>query len=269
MEMTVLLNAIDRSDQTTFAAGYSMQGEPDPARPVSKDLEVIILPIREPHFEIAAGDEHPEAPSFLRDYADIVRCMAPLAALMGGAKIIVQDGGRYQIVPSSLRFAPGQRVGSRLKYWLPYILISTALTPIRPNPSQMQRMANAPVDSFGRPITSLIGIEELLRQIGLYIAHEADRLWPGDNETPKWSDRVWQSLRADQDPSRIVSDLHPIEDTLDAFVEFALAYLRNSHLARLAVMDDCMFHTLEFARIVTGALGREIAEFGDQLWSDR
>lgn len=40
----------------------------------------------------------------------------------------------------------------------------------------------------------------------------------------------------------------------------------GTHLARLSVMDEIMFHTLEFAQIITGALGREIARYGDQCW---
>lgn len=81
----------------------------------------------------------------------------------------------------------------------------------------------------------------------------------------KWCDRVWQSLRADQDANRLVCDLHPIEDILDG----SPSPISGTHLARLSVMDEIMFHTLEFAQIITGALGREIARYGDQSWSDR
>lgn len=266
MEMTMLHNGIEKSEQTTFAFGYSMKGQPDQWHSVTQELDILTLPIREPYFEIMAGDEHPEAPSFMRDYANMVRCMAGSCALMGGAKIVIQDGGKYRAVPSAMRFAPGRRPGSRLTYRQPYILISTALTPFRPTPSQVRKMTGNPVDSTGRPVTNLIGAEEVLRQIGVWAVHEADRIWPGDKNTSTWSDRVWQSLREDQDPSRMTPDVDPNEEILDAFVEFVLVYLRNAALARNAVMDDVPFHTHEFARIATGMFAREIAEHGDQLW---
>lgn len=269
MDMTII-QALEKPEPTTFAFGYWMPGQPDPDSPVPLEPEVLELPIRKPDYEILAGDEHPEAPSFMRDFANMVRCMAGPCELVGGPTVQIPDGkGRRKTVTSDMLFVPVRKPGSSLVFRKPIILISTALTPFRPTPTQNRNMEGGKVaDSAGRPITDLIGAEEVLLQIGVYAIYEANRIWPGDKDTPSWLDRVWQSLREDQDPCRMTTDLDPIEEILDAFVEFALTYLRNAALARNAVMDDVPFHTHEFARIVTGMFAREIAEHGDQLWSE-
>lgn len=269
MDMT-LIQALEKPEPTTFGFGYSMPGQPDPDSPVPQEFEIMELPIRKPDYEIMGGDEHPEAPSFVRDYANMVRCMAGPCTLLGGPRPVMRDGnGRLQAVTSAMLFAPGRRPGSRLLYRQPIIMISTALTPFRPTPTQVRRANGGKVvDGVGRPVTDLFGAEEVLLQIGVWAIHEGNRIWPGDEETPKWSDRIWQSLHEDQDPCRMTPELDPIEEVLDAFVEFAIVYLRNAALARNAVMDDVPFHTHEFARIVTGMFAREITEHGNQLWPE-
>lgn len=109
--------------------------------------------------------------------------------------------------------------------------------------------------------------EEVMRQIGVWTIHMADQLWPGDGDEGSWSDRVWQSLREDQDPTRITTDLHPIEEILDTWVEFALPFLRNSRMVQLAFLEGVTFHTQEFARLLNGSLTAEIMEHADQLWA--
>lgn len=228
------------------------------------------LPIRQPDYEIISGDEHPEAHSFMRDYANMVRCMAGPCELVGGPTVHVPDDkGRRKAVPSALMLLKDRRMGSNLVYRKPVILISTALTPFRPTPTQAGRLnGDKVVDRAGRPITDLIGVEEVLLQIGVWAIYEANRIWPGDEDTPSWLDRVWESLREDEDPCRMTTGLDPDEEVVDAFIEFTLTYLRNAALARNAIMDDVPFHTHEFARIATGMFAREIAERGDQLWPE-
>ncbi|WP_425624882.1 hypothetical protein [Agrobacterium radiobacter] len=270
MDMT-MLQALDATEPTTFAFGYRMQGQPDPDSPVSMEHDVLGLPIRHPDYEILAGEGHPEAPSFMRDYANMVRCMAGPCELVGGPTVQVPDDkGKRKTVPSDLLFVKARRPGSNLVYRKPVILISTTLTPSRPTPTQARRANGGKVvDSAGLPVTDLIGAEEVLLQIGVWAIYEANRIWPGDDETPSWLDRVWQSLHEDQDPSRMTPGLDRDEEVVDAFIEFALTYLRNAALARNAVMDDIPFHTQEFARIVTGNFAREVAEYGEQLWPER
>ncbi|RVH69143.1 hypothetical protein CN198_13830 [Sinorhizobium meliloti] len=264
--MQTLLNQIDSSN--TFPAfAYWMNGMGSSNDPVSTETEVITLPIKQPDFEIVAGDEHPEAPSFVRDYANMVRTMAPACQLLAGARIILEDQDGLYASPSWLGFGRGKRAGSNLAYSIPHILISTELTPRRPSATLLRRQVDPTVDEYGRKITALIGEEELLRQIAVWVIHEADRLWPGDGEEGSWSHRVWESIRADQDPSRLNEQLSPMDYILDAFVEFALAYLRNSRFQLFAHMDGVMYHTQEFARICAGELAAEIMEHGDQLWS--
>lgn len=263
MDMT-LIQAPKHLKQKTFAFGYLLPGQPAPDNPTPMDFEIVELPITKPDFEIRSGDEHPEAASSMRHFAEIVRCMASPCVLIGGPKPFIRDGGKLAAVTSDLIYVPVRRSGSNLLNRQPYILISTALTPFRPTPSQVRRMNGSRVtDSAGLPVSDLIGVEELLLQVGVWAAHEANRIWPD------WLDRVWQSLRDDADPSRIVAGLEPIEEVLDAFVEFAITFLRNAALARSAVSDDVPFHTHEFARIVTGMFAREIMEHGDHLWEVR
>ncbi len=268
VDMTILANGLEKTEMLDGFA-YSMKGEPDPARPVSSVLDITALPMREPDFEIIAGDEHPEAPSFMRDFADCVRTMAPPCQLPGGPRIILENEYGPYVSPSRMRIAKGRRPGSRFTFNIPHILVSTELTPRRPSQSALRRQVDPTVDEYGRKITQLFGEEEVFRQIAVWIIHEADRIWPGDEETGSWSVRVWESLRADQDPSRLNPDLQPVEEILDAFVEFAVTYMRHSHLKRFPFMEDVMFHTVEFARICSGELGREIMEHGDQLWTGK
>lgn len=263
-----MIKPLEKSATTTSAFGYWMPGQHAPDSPVPQEFEIMQLPIRKPDYEIMAGDEHPEARSFMRDFANMVSCMAGPCSLLGGPRPVMRDdNGNLLAVTSAMLFAPGRRPGSHLVYRQPLIMISTALTPFRLTPTQVRRANGGKVvDGAGRPVTDLIGAEEVLLQIGVWAIHEANRIWPGDRNTSRWLDRVWQSLREDQDPCRMTPDLEPIEEVLDAFVEFAVTYLRNAALARNAVMDDVPFHTHEFARIATGMFAREIAEHCDQLW---
>lgn len=265
--METLLNQIDNKNEFT-AFAYHMKGQPTLDLPVSMELDIITLPMREPHFMIISGNEHPEAVAAIRDWAHWVRTMAPPCHLVAGARIIVSDQDGTRNEPSMTRFSPSHRAGSSYTFATPYILISTELTPRRPSQSALRKQDDPTVDEYGRKITPLIGDEEVLRQIGVWSVHMADQLWPDEGEG-SWSDRVWQSLRTDQDPSRVRADLHPIEEVLDAFVEFASCYLRNSHFQRLADMEACMFHTQEFARICSGELGAEIMERSDHLWTGK
>lgn len=259
-----LIQAPKYLKQKTFAFGYSLPGQPYPDNPAPMDFEIIELPITKPDFEIRSGAEHPDAAASMRHYAEIVRCMASPCALIGGPKPFMLDGGKLTAVTSDLIYVPIRRPGSNLLNRQPNILISTALAPFRPTPSQVRKMNGSRVtDSAGLPVTDLIGVEELLLQVGVWAVHEANRIWPD------WLDRVWQSLRGDVDPSRITPGQEKIEDVLDAFVEFAITFLRNAALARSAVSDDVPFHTHEFARIVTGMFAREIMEHGDHLWENR
>jgi len=269
MEMTMLTNGLEVAEQQMDSFAYFMRGQPDPARQVPMECEIVQLPKLMPRFHVLPGDAHPEAPSFVRDYAEIVRSMAPPCELIAGPKVMVHKSGKaFKSKPSHLHFAKGKRPGSNYVFRKPQILISTTLTPKRP-PQECMPSSGIPVDAFGREITNLIGREQVLLQVINWIMVEADRIWPGDDELPKWTVRVWQSLREDQDVSMLEAEL-PIEEQIsNAFVTFALGYLQNSHFGRFAVMKDIAFHTREFARVVTGILGREIAEHGDQLWDDR
>lgn len=262
--MDMLLNQLTREEPV--AVGYFVGGQPDPMRPVPNEIEFRVLPIMESEYHILGGDEHPEAPAFLRDYAEIVRTMARPCSLRAGAKIMVREGNVYKPKPSWLYYKREQLHGSRYVHRSPYILVDTSLTPTRP-PQSCMPSSGRPADAHQRPITNLIGEEEVLRQVAAWNIHEADRIWPGDGDTLKWSDRMYQSMHEDQDVSRIdTAGLSPIEQIMDAFVQFAIVFLRNAALGRLAALDDVPFHTREFARIVTGLLAREIMENADDLW---
>ncbi|ANL12055.1 MULTISPECIES: hypothetical protein [unclassified Rhizobium] len=265
MDMTMLSNGLEVAEKLVDSFAHFMRGQPDPRREVSMECEIVQLPKLMPRFHILPGDAHPEAPSFVRDYAEIVRSMAPPCELIAGPKVMVDKRGS---VPSHLHYAKGKRPGSSYLFRKPQILISTMLTPKRP-PQDVTPSSGVPVDDYGRPITNLIGREQVLMRVINWIMVEADRIWPGDDELPKWSVRVWESLREDQDISMLEAELCVEEQIGNAFVTFALGYLQNSHFGRFAVMEDIAFHTREFARVVTGILGREIAEHGDQLWDDR
>ncbi|MGR9293615.1 hypothetical protein ACU8OS_35205 (plasmid) [Rhizobium leguminosarum] len=257
------------AEQQVDSFAFYMRGQPDPTREVSMECEIVQLPKLMPRFHILPGDAHPEAPSFVRDYAEIVRSMAPPCELIAGPKVMVHKSGTtFTSKPSHLHFAKGKRPGSSYLFRKPQILISTMLTPKRP-PQDVTSSSGVPVDDYGRPITNLIGREQVLMRVINWIMVEADRIWPGDDELPKWSIWVWESLREDQDISMLEAELSVEEQIGNAFVTFALGYLQNSHFGRFAVMEDIAFHTKEFARAVTGILGREIAEYGDQLWDDR
>ncbi|NEI24089.1 hypothetical protein GUK30_32605 [Rhizobium leguminosarum] len=248
---------------------YYMRGQPDADRPVSMETEIIELPKLMQRYHVLPGDSHPEAASSVRDYAEIVRSMAPPCGLIAGPEIMIhQEGRKFSEEASWLHFAKGTKPGSKYTFRTPQILISTKLTPKRP-PQECMPDRGSPVDAHGRKITNLIGREQVLLQVIHWIMIEADRIWPGDDETPKWTLRVWQSLREDQDVSMLEEQLTVEEQISNAFLTFALGYLQNSHFGRFAAMEDIPFHTKEFARIVVGLLGREIAEHGDQLWDDR
>jgi hypothetical protein len=266
-----MLQALDAAEPTTFSFGYVVQGEPDPDWQTPIEPDVVELPIRRKWCEITAGEGHPEAPSFIRDYASYVRLMAGPCELVAGPTIYVPDeNGRRKTVTAAFQLIEKRRPGSNLSYRKPVILISTALTPFRPTPAQARNAKGGKVvDSSGLAVTDLIGVEELFMQIGDWAVYEANRIWPEDDENPSWLGRVWQSLRNDLDPSRMTTGLDRDEEVVDAFVEFAITFLRNSAVARLGVMGDIPFHTQEFARIVTGAFAREIAEHGEQLWPER
>jgi hypothetical protein len=267
----MMLQALDADEPTTFSFGYQVQGQPNPDIPTPIEPDVLELPIRHPDYEILTGEGHPDAPSFMRDCANIVRLMAGPCELVGGPKVQVPDErGKRKTVPSDLLFVKSCRPGSSLVYRKPVILISTALTPFRPTTTQARRANGGKVvDSAGLPVTDLIGIEEILLQVCVWAIFEANRIWPGDDENPSWLDRIWQSLHQDQDPSRMTTGLDRDEEVVDAFVEFAITFLRNAALTRLGVMDDIPFHTQEFARILTGAFARDVAEYGEQLWPER
>ncbi|MGO7266023.1 hypothetical protein [Rhizobium johnstonii] len=271
MDMTMLTNGLEKMTPTEREDIYAfyMRGQPDADHPVSMETEIVELPKLMQRYHVLPGDGHPEAASFVRDYAEIVRSMAPPCELIAGPRIMVHKEGRtFSSKPSWLHFAKGNKPGSHYTFRTPQILISTRLTPKRP-PQECMPPSGIPVDIHGRRITNLIGREQVLLRVIHWIMIEADRIWPGDDETPKWTLRVWQSLREDQDVSMLEEQLTVEEQISNAFLTFALGYLQNSHFGRFAAMEDIPFHTKEFARIVVGLLGREIAEHGDQLWDDR
>ncbi|MBA1343903.1 hypothetical protein [Rhizobium sp. WYCCWR 11146] len=205
MDMTMLTNGLEvtKPKQPDDIYAYYMRGQPDADRPVSMETEIIELPKLMKRYHVLPGDGHPEAASFVRDYAEIVRSMAPPCELIAGPRIMVhKEGKTFSSKPSWLHFAKGKKPGSHYTFRTPQILISTRLTPKRP-PQECMPPSGIPVDIHGRRITNLIGREQVLLRVIHWIMIEADRIWPGDDETPKWTLRVWQSLREDQDVSML------------------------------------------------------------------
>ncbi|WP_173995746.1 hypothetical protein [Agrobacterium tumefaciens] len=226
----------------------------------------MTLPIRMPSYELTEGNMHRDAALAFKDYAAWCARMVPWSRVVAAPTINVADrAGAVQSFPSAIKFTAERVGGSGAAYRIANLLISSALTPSRRFSSRARRGADQSFDMADPSPSAVYGDEEMLRLIYQLIEHEADLLWPAEGGEMKWSDRISLDLSENEDESREDRQSSRADHRADAWVRFALAALDHPGIANLAFLD-LPFHTMEFARIWSGDLGREINESRDPFW---